>query len=207
MMPASVTCPHNQDDINDINSMAMRRLLVWWFKLKGWKVVNGVPSHIKKAVIIAAPHTSNWDFVYTIATFTLLKTPVKFLAKKELFKWPLAGLIRGVGGIPVQRNKSEKLVDTMISLINNSNSLLLMIPAEGTRSRVNHWKSGFYYVALGAGVPVLPGYLCYATKTAGFGAPIVLSGNADEDAAAIKAFYADKIGRHHHLFNLDAIKF
>jgi 1-acyl-sn-glycerol-3-phosphate acyltransferase len=184
----------------------MRNLMVWWFKLKGWKVANGIPADIKQCVIIAAPHTSNWDFVYTIATFTLLKTPVQFLAKKELFKWPLKRLLQSVGGMPVQRNKSEKLVDTMIGLFKTNPNLLLMIPAEGTRSRVEQWKSGFYRVALGANLPVLPGYLDYATKTAGFGEPIVLTGDPDTDARAIRLFYADKTGRFPALFNLDAIK-
>lgn len=184
----------------------MRNLMVWWFKLKGWKVANGIPADVKQCVIIAAPHTSNWDFVYTVATFTLLKTPVQFLAKKELFKWPLKGLLKEVGAMPVQRSRSEKLVDTMIGLFKTNPNLLLMIPAEGTRSRVEQWKSGFYHVALGANLPVLPGYLDYATKTAGFGPPIVLTGNPDTDANAIRQFYADKTGRFPDLFNLDAIK-
>ena len=112
-----------------------------------------------------------------------------------------------VGGMPVQRNKSAKLVDTMIDLFKPNPNLLLMIPAEGTRSKVDKWKSGFYHVALGAKVPILLGYLDYAKKTSGFSEAFYPTGNPIEDAAFIKKFYADKTGRNHDLFNLEAIRF
>ena len=185
----------------------MRKLMVWWFKQKGWKIANGIPPDIKQCVIIAAPHTSNWDFVYSIATFDLLRLPVRFLAKKELFKWPLKSLMLSVGGMPVQRNKSTKLVDTMIDLFKPNEGLLLMIPAEGTRGKVEKWKSGFYHVALGAKVPILLGYLDYANKTSGFGPAFYPTGNTTEDAAFIKQFYADKTGRNPELFDLEAVRF
>lgn len=183
------------------------KLFVWWFKLKGWKVGGSIPSNIKKCVVIAAPHTSNWDFVYSLATFRILNLPVNYLAKKELFRFPIKGILTGTGGIPVERSKSHNLVDTIVQKFNETDHLYLMIPAEGTRKWVKKWKSGFYHVALGANVPILMGYLDYKNKEAGFGEVLVPTGNKEKDAATIKNFYANITGKHHELFNIDAIYF
>lgn len=182
------------------------RLFVWWFRLKGWKVGETIPAHIKKCVVIAAPHTSNWDFVYALATYRILNLPVNYLAKKELFKFPLKGLLKATGGIPVVRSKSQNLVDTIIEKFNQSEELYLMIPAEGTRKWVEKWKTGFYHAAVGAQVPIMMGYLDYKEKVAGFGEVLYPSGDKEKDAAIIKAFYADKTGKHHELFNINAVK-
>ena len=185
----------------------MKKLMVAWFKLRGWKVKHTVPPHIKKCVIIAAPHTSNWDFVYALSTFIILKLPVRFLAKKELFRWPLKSLLLSLGGMPVIRSKSTNMVDYMVDLFRKNDNLFLLIPAEGTRGWVNKWKTGFYNVAVQADVPVLLGYLDYPNKTAGFGPAIHLTGNKERDALVIRNFYMDKMGKHHDLFNIDAIRF
>jgi 1-acyl-sn-glycerol-3-phosphate acyltransferase len=187
--------------------MLLVRLFTLWFKLKGWKTGEAIPAHIKKCVVIAAPHTSNWDFVYSLATAQLLGVKVHYLAKKELFRFPLRGLLLGTGGIPVTRNRSNNLVDSIITLFKEKEELKLMIPAEGTRKRVDKWKSGFYHVALGAGVPVFMGYLDYKAKVAGYGPELTLSGDKVKDAATIRSFYSDKTAKYPELFNLDAIRF
>lgn len=115
--------------------------------------------------------------------------------------------MRATGGIPVVRSRNTKLVDTIIQLFDSNENLRLMIPAEGTRKRVEKWKSGFYHVALGAGVPVYLAYLDYEKKIAGFGKEVILSGEREKDAAIIREFYSDKKARFPKLFNLEAIRF
>jgi len=178
----------------------------WWFKLSGWKINGTVPSSIKKAVVIAAPHTSNWDFLYALAVFRILKLKVNYLAKKELFAFPLSIILKATGGIPVERSKKQNLTEALISKFNDSKELLIMIPAEGTRKIVSKWKSGFYFTALGANVPVLPGYLDYQKKEAGFGEPIYLSGNVEIDMQKFKDFYKEKNGKNPDQFNVDSIR-
>ena len=165
---------------------------------------NLTPGY-KKCVVIAAPHTSNWDFLYSMAVFFKLKIPVRFLAKKELFVWPVKGLLKNVGGMAVQRSKNSKLVDDIITLFKQKEELMLMIPAEGTRGSVARWKTGFYHVALGADVPVLLGYLDYEKKIAGFGPLLYMTGNRATDANMIKDFYRNIKGKHPENFNVEAL--
>ena len=182
------------------------RLFILIFKLKGWKIVGTVPPDIKKAVVIAAPHTSNWDFVYAIAIFKLLKLKIRYLIKREVNFFPLSILLKNTGAIPVERSARHNLTDQIVNMLKAEDELLVAIPAEGTRSRVDKWRSGFYYTALNAGVPVLPGYLDFKKKEGGFGAPIYLTGNKEEDMQMLKNFYADKTGKYPELFNLEAIR-
>jgi 1-acyl-sn-glycerol-3-phosphate acyltransferase len=187
--------------------MLLFRIFAWWFRLKGWHTAEPIPPSVKKCVVIAAPHTSNWDFVYSLGCAYLLGVPLRYLAKRELFRFPLGLVMRATGGIPVTRSRNTKLVETIIQLFAESDALNLMIPAEGTRKRVAKWKSGFYHVAMGAGVPVYLAYLDYDKKTAGFGKAVFMSGDKEKDAALIRDFYKDKKGRHPELFNLNAIRF
>ena len=182
------------------------RFFILIFKLKGWKIVGTVPPEIKKAVVIAAPHTSNWDFVYAIAIFKLLKLKIRYLIKREMNFFPLSILLKNTGAIPVERSKNHNLTEEIANMLKSSSELLVAIPAEGTRSRVDKWKSGFYYTALQAGVPVLPGYLDFKKKEGGFGAPIYLTGDKEVDMKKLKDFYADKTGKYPELFNLEAIR-
>jgi 1-acyl-sn-glycerol-3-phosphate acyltransferase len=183
------------------------RLFAWWFKLKGWKVGESIPPEISKCVVIAAPHTSSWDFVYALATYRILNLPINYLAKKELFKFPLRGLLKATGGIPVIRSKSQNLVETIVDKFNHSEHLYLMIPAEGTRKWVEKWKSGFYHAAIGAKVPIMMGYLDYGNKVAGFGKVLYPSGDIEKDLALIREFYSNKTGKNPALFNIEAVRF
>lgn len=184
----------------------MLRLFAWWFKMKGWKI-GGFPANIKTGVMIAAPHTSNWDFVYALGALRIVGVKVSYLAKKELFKWPFSTLLKNTGGIPVERKKNYRLVDSIIEIFKQKDDLVLMISAEGTRTHVDKWKSGFYYIALGAEVPVYPAYLDYKTKTAGIGPAIWLTGNKEKDAEVIKQFYSGKTAKFPEHFNPEAIRF
>lgn len=187
--------------------MFLFRIFAWWLRIKGWKTAEAIPPSVKKCVVIAAPHTSNWDFVYSLGAAHIMGVRLRYLAKKELFSFPLGWVMRATGGIPVIRSRNTKLVDTIIQLFRTNDVLTLMIPAEGTRKRVEKWKSGFYHVALGAGVPVYLAYLDYEKKIAGFGKEVVMSGDRERDAAVIRDFYKDKVARYPELFNLDAIRF
>jgi 1-acyl-sn-glycerol-3-phosphate acyltransferase len=183
------------------------KVFSWWFRQKGWTLGPNIPGDIKKCVVIAAPHTSNWDFVYALGALYLFGVKVKYLAKKELFRWPLKGILNSTGGISIDRSRNTGFVDAAISRFNESDELVLMIAGEGTRGKVEKWKSGFYYVALGAKVPLMLAYLDYAQKEAGFAPPIYLSGDKEKDAGIIRAFYADKTARNPESFSIEGIRF
>lgn len=182
------------------------KLFAGWFRLKGWKVGGPMPAGVQKAVVVAAPHTSNWDFVYALATFRILGLQVNYLAKRELFRFPFKWILQSTGGIPVERKKSQNMVDTMVQMFNQHDQLYLLAAAEGTRKRVSKWKSGFYHVAMGAGVPVLLGYLDYKNKVAGFGPVIYLTGHKEKDMERIRDFYSRIQGKHPESFDPNAIR-
>ena len=163
-----------------------------------WKAVPALP--IKKGVLIGAPHTSNWDFVFAMAALKSMGPPVVYLAKKELFKFPLGLLMRFFGGVPVDRSRRSSMVEAMADKIAETEEILVLIPPEGTRSAVVEWKSGFYYTAHLAGVPIYPAYLDYAKKEAGIGPAYYPTGNYEQDIKEIRAFYAAITPRHPEKF-------
>lgn len=164
---------------------AISKFVLW---LKGWKVVGEIPN-IKKYVIVAAPHTSNWDFVIGRAFGYLLGIEAKFLGKSQLFKPPHGWLFRFMGGIPVDRTKHNSLVEFTIDLFDNREELVLGLAPEGTRKRVERWKQGFYHIAIGANVPIVLSFMDYKKKEAGVGKILYPSGNLDEDMSIIEEFY------------------
>lgn len=171
-------------------------------RLAGWTIVGEIPAHIKKCVILAAPHTSNWDFVIGRLGYYVLGVPVKFLIKKESFQGMLGGIIKRMGGIPVDRGRSSNLVEQITRLFNKESQLNVVITPEGTRKLVKSWKKGFYYIALKADVPIVFGFLDYAKKEVGFGAYIMPSGNYDKDFEVITTFYKQKTAKFPENFNL-----
>ena len=155
----------------------------------GWKTGSILPATVDKCVLVAAPHTSNMDYPIALATLYAAGVRVRFLAKKSLFKFPLGLLMRVTGGLSVDRSKHNNMVDAMIDMFARNEKLILMIPVEGTRSYVKEWKSGFYFTALGAGVPIALGYLDYRKKIAGFGELFYPTGNYQKDLEVIKDYY------------------
>ncbi|MEM7364832.1 MAG: 1-acyl-sn-glycerol-3-phosphate acyltransferase [Pseudomonadota bacterium] len=123
-------------------------------------------------LIIAAPHTSNWDFIYLIAAAFSLGLSVHWIGKASLFRWPLGPILRFMGGVPVDRSRRNNLVASLAEEINASPGCVLVVPPEGTRGRAPHWKSGFYHIAQAARIPMVCGYLDYPRKTAGLG-PVI----------------------------------
>jgi 1-acyl-sn-glycerol-3-phosphate acyltransferase len=159
--------------------------------VNGWKISGQYPPH-PKAVVIFAPHTSNWDFVYIMCTMYALGCKPNWLGKKEMFFWPAKYLFMGLGGIPVDRNGSLKLVDQTAQAITDREQAILGIAPEGTRSKSKYWKSGFYHIAEKAGVPVNFAYLDYAHKTGGVQEGFVPSGDVEADMEIVREFFAEK---------------
>ncbi len=184
----------------------MLRLFAWFFKFRGWKIKGQIPSDIKKCVIIAAPHTSNWDFVFSLGALHILGYKVNYMVKQELFVFPFSILLKKSGGIAIDRKKNNNVVDEMVAKIKQAENMFLMLSAEGTRKRVDKWKSGFYYVAQKANVPVCTGFLDYAKKEAGFGPVINITGSMEQDLAKIKTFYSTVTPQNPSNFNADGIK-
>ncbi len=175
----------------------MKLIAKLYFAIIGWKTFNGIPAHVPKYVMIGAPHTSNWDFPITMGALLIMGVKVNYLAKKELFKFPLGIIMRYFGGIPVdRRKKNTRMVDNMINEFKLHDKLVLLVPPEGTRGYVKEWKSGFYYVALGAGVPIGLGYLDYAKKEAGIAKLFYPTGDYMKDVEEIKTFYRGIQARH-----------
>lgn len=158
------------------------------FFLTSWKVIGNAPKE-KKFVMVAAPHTSNWDFLYARAAFYIMGVPLKYTIKKELFFFPLGWILRVLGGIPIDRSQKSNMVKNMTVLFDQYDELAILVTPEGTRSYSKEWKKGFYYVAQGAKVPISLGYLDYAKKHAGIGPLIHPSGNYDDDLETIQSFY------------------
>ena len=166
--------------------------------IAGWKIDPTNPPHAS-CVLIAAPHTSNWDFAMMILFTNAFGLKIKWMGKDSLFVGPLGYFLKNLGGIPIVRSKSTNLVNQMIELFAKSNELMLVVPPEGTRSHTKNWKSGFYHIAHGANVPVLPTFLDYGKKNGGFGTPIRLSGNITEDMNIIRTFYEPYCGKYPEL--------
>lgn len=174
----------------------MKWLCKFFLKILGWKTGSTLPTSVRKCVLVAAPHTSNMDYPIALATLYASGVKVRFLAKKNLFRFPLGILMRATGGLPVDRSKHNNMVDAMIEMFSLHERLILMIPVEGTRSYVKEWKSGFYHTALGARVPIAMGYLDYGRKVAGFGDLFYPTGNYQQDVQEIRKFYKQFTARY-----------
>lgn len=180
----------------------MRRLAGWILALMGWKVTHPMPEGILKAVIIMAPHTSNWDFVYGRLGFASHNVKPKILIKKESFFFPLGIILRALGAIPLDRGYSAGTIKKISDMMHNSDSFFLLITPEGTRKLVKNWKKGFYFLAQQAKVPIIMGFLDYKTKTGGMGPVLYPSGDYEADMAKIRAFYKNMQAKHPENFNL-----
>jgi 1-acyl-sn-glycerol-3-phosphate acyltransferase len=167
---------------------------LYYLKASGWKLTGDIPAD-RRFVMIAAPHTSNWDLPMTLAIVFAFRLKVYFLAKHTLFAPPFGLFLRWLGGIPVDRSKANNLVEQAVELFASVTELILVVPPEGTRKQVRYWKSGFYYIANGAQVPIALGFIDYKRKLGGVGGMFIPSGDFDTDLVKIQAFYADITGK------------
>ncbi|HAJ98557.1 MAG TPA: acyltransferase [Bacteroidales bacterium] len=174
-------------------------------RIFGWKVETEDIHLVKKAVLVMAPHTSNWDFIIGRLALLSRNVPVKTLMKKEMFVFPISYILKALGTIPLDRIKSPSTIKSVTSHFAKSDNLLLMITPEGTRKLNKHWKKGFYFIAQASNAPLLLGFLDYKNKVAGIGPTIVPTGNYEEDLMKIEHFYKDKTARYPEKFNLSPI--
>jgi 1-acyl-sn-glycerol-3-phosphate acyltransferase len=161
----------------------------------GWRVAGELPA-CRRAVVVAAPHTSNWDLPFMLAVAFALGVTPSWLGKRELFRWPFGRILRRLGGVPVDRGTRQGLVGAAVARLEEAERLFLVIPPSGTRARAPYWKSGFYHVARGAGVPIVCAYLDYHDRVGGIGLVLTPSGDVRADMDRIRAFYASKRGKH-----------
>ncbi len=159
----------------------------------GWKVEGGKPLH-RKYVLIAAPHTSNWDFPLMMLFAWAFGIRINWMGKHSLFRPPYGWVMRALGGVPIQRRSNNNVVDAMVEAFAEREALALVVPAEGTRARTEFWKSGFYHIARGANVPIVPSYLDFGQKRGGFGPALPMSGDVKRDMALLRGFYAPMKG-------------
>src|SRR5262245_32532492 len=168
-------------------------------RLQGWEVRGSLPPEATKCVLIAAPHTSNWDLPYTLMVAFCLRLRVYWMGKASLFRGPFGPVMRWLGGIPVDRSgNSNTVASAAAAIVAGESPLQLVIAPEGTRSKTEHWKTGFYFIALEARVPLLLAYIDYGRKVGGLGPVFVPTGDVDKDLLEIKRFYAGIRGRNEH---------
>lgn len=163
-------------------------------RVAGWTPVGGIPD-VPKAVIIAAPHTSNWDGVWALVYKVAIGAEIHFFAKKSLFWFPLSSLLRWLGGIPLDRERAGSAVKQAIDMLKEQDNFYFALAPEGTRTKKPGWKSGFYRIAEGAGVPVYMGFLDFKNKRLGIGTGFHLSGDQEADLEIVRNFYAGVQGR------------
>ena len=190
-----------------INTL-MRALSLGTLRLLGWRTEGLTPAQIAgypKYVLIAAPHTSNWDFPMTLMVCFQLRLEVYWMAKASLFAGPLRPLARWLGGIPIDRSASHNTVQTTVAAFGARERLAVIVAPEGTRGKVSHWKTGFYHMAHGAGVPVALAYLDFARKAGGIGRMFITSGDIHADMAEIEAFYRGITGKNPHQFATSSV--
>mgnify|MGYP003525029589 FL=1 len=172
----------------------MRWLARQLMRAGGWRMVGAFPD-LPKAVLVGAPHSSNWDGIWGFTAKIALGLDIRIIGKHQLFWWPLGPILRWIGVIEVNREAAQGLVGQLSQRFADEEKFWLGLAPEGTRKRVERWKPGFWKIAKAAGVPVVPAYFHYPDKVIGIGEPFVLSDDMDADIARIRAWYAPWQGK------------
>ncbi|MCP4678942.1 MAG: glycerol acyltransferase [Deltaproteobacteria bacterium] len=176
------------------------KTLARWFslfllKILGWRTEGQLPD-IPKYVLIAAPHTSNWDLLFTVTVAFAMRVKIYWLGKNAIFSHPFGFLFSWLGGVPIDRSKSHNVVEQSVQYFNNREEFVLTVPPSGTRRKVSYWKTGFYYIAVGAKVPILLGFLDYKRKVGGVGPVFPPTGDIEADMEVIREFYSSVTGKY-----------
>jgi 1-acyl-sn-glycerol-3-phosphate acyltransferase len=178
-----------------VGSEIVRWISAAYLKLSGWKIHGDWPP-LDKAVLVAAPHTSNWDGLNMLAAAGYYRVKLRWMGKASLTRGPFGWLIKALGCVPIDRSQSHDVVRVMAEAFEASERMLLAIPPEGTRSAVREWKSGFYHIAVSARAPILLTVLDYGRKQIRLAAVVYPGGDYEADLALIRAHYADAVGKH-----------
>ena len=180
----------------------LRAASLAFLRLNGWRVEGALPASARRCVLIAAPHTSNWDLPYTLMVGFALDLRLHWMGKASLFAFPFGSTMRWLGGIAVERSRSNNLVaESARALREADGPLQLVVPPEGTRGKVRHWKTGFYFIAVEARVPIVLAFMDYGRKVGGLGPEFTPSGDVERDMAEIRRFYAGVQGRNADQFD------
>ena len=171
----------------------LRFLAILILRLVGWTSVGSKVS-VPKYVLIGAPHTNNWDFPLMLLVVLELRLQLYWMGKHTLFPFPFSGIMKWLGGIPINRTKSHNVVYDIVGQFKSNDNFVVLVPPEGTRRKVSEWKTGFYHIANNAGVPILMGYVDAEKKEAGFADFFYPTGELESDMKEIRSFYAQKKG-------------
>jgi 1-acyl-sn-glycerol-3-phosphate acyltransferase len=172
----------------------LQGLSICILRICGWRREGRLPN-IPKYVMLVAPHTSNWDMPIGMAIVFAFKLKLNWLAKESLFRWHFGGLIRWLGGIPINRSKSCDVVARSIQTFKDKKKMVMVVAPEGTRKKANYWKTGFYHIAIGANVPIVMGFIDYARKVGGIGPTLIPTGDIEFDMQKIRCFYDEITGK------------
>jgi len=176
-------------------SAFMQRLARLLFRLSGWKI-EGTVHQPPRFVVIAAPHTSNWDAFIMLTAAYIFGVKLSWFIKEEAFFFPLGPIVRFFGGVPITRTARRNVVDQAVARFGQSERLILAVPPEATRKRSAFWKTGFYHIARGAGVPIVLGYVDYRRKVAGLGPAFTPTGDIEADFRVFEQFYATVVPKY-----------
>lgn len=172
-----------------------QRFARWLLRMLGWRL-EGAKPEFDRYVLIAAPHTSNWDFPMMLAFAAAFDIRITWMAKHSLFRPPMGFIMRKLGGLPVVRHENRNVVDELVDTFSEVEALVLVVPTEGTRSYRDYWKSGFYHIARQASVPIVPSFLDWGQKRGGFGPALETSGDVTADMQYFRDFYAGMEGKY-----------
>ena len=172
----------------------LSRISMWILIRLGWTILADLPD-LKKYVVIAAPHTSNWDFPLGILSAKAMGLKVRWMGKHTLFRWPHGWFFHAIGGTAVHRETGKNYIAQMTDLFESSEQLVLALAPEGTRTKTDHWKTGFYYIARAANVPILLAYLDFGNKQVGVGELFYPTEDINADFEFIRRFYANRRGK------------
>ncbi len=184
---------HNETRNVTLLSRIVNRIILFFYKWKGWRIEGHLPKNEQKYVIAGAPHTSNWDFVFFAGATKHEQVQPNFMGKHTLFQGIMRNFMLDMGGIPIDRTKRANTVEQMKAEFERRKELALVVAVEGTRTTDGKWKSGFYNIARAAGVPIVPAYADNDKMIIGFGEPLIPSGNYGEDLLKLAQWFRSKL--------------
>lgn len=167
-------------------------MLVWLFHVRGWRVEGRAPPADHRCIFVAVPHTTNWDFITFMGIADANGVTPAFMGKHTLFKWPMATFMREMGGVPVDRSAGGGVVRQVVDEFAARDEFMLVIAPEGTRKATSKWKTGFYRIAMLAGVPLVCGFADHERKVAGLGPAVMPTGDYHADMARLFDFLRDE---------------